>query len=87
MTPFKNVFNDLSIASPKTKYIKLNTKTRNIFCHLNEYLMTFFIHFDRGDKKTEGKKKYSLLKCIQKSNFMKNKTKKDLVQDRELEPI
>ena len=32
---------DLSIASTKTKYIKLNTKTQNIFCHLNENLTTF----------------------------------------------
>ena len=27
---------DLSIALTKIKYIKLNTKTQNIFCHLNE---------------------------------------------------
>ena len=33
--------------------------------------MTFFIHFDRGDKKKKGKKKFSHLKCIQKSNVMK----------------
>ena len=32
---------DLSIASTKTKYIKLNTKTQNIFCGLNENLTTF----------------------------------------------
>ena len=31
----------------------------------------FFIQFDRGDKKTEGEKKFSLLKCIQKSNVIK----------------
>ena len=31
----------------------------------------FFIHFDRVDKKTEGEKKFSLLKCIQKSNVIK----------------
>ena len=31
----------------------------------------FFIHFDRGDKKTEGEKKFSLLKCIQKLNVIK----------------
>ena len=63
------MFNDLSIASTKTKYIKLNTKTHNIFCRLNES----FIHFDRGDKKTKGEKKFSLLKCIQKSNVIKKK--------------
>ena len=27
----------------------------------------------RGDKKTEGEKKFSLLKCIQKSNVIKKK--------------
>ena len=32
---------DLSIASTKTKYIKLNTKTKNIFCRLNKNLMIF----------------------------------------------
>ena len=32
---------DLSITSTKTKYIKLNTKTQNIFCCLNENLTTF----------------------------------------------
>ena len=48
---------DLSIGSTETKYIKLNTKTQNIFCCVNENLTTFFIHFDKGDKKTEGEKK------------------------------
>ena len=33
--------NDLSVASTKTKYMKLNTKTQNIFCRLNENLTTF----------------------------------------------
>ena len=33
--------------------------------------MTFFINFDRGDKKTEGEKKFSFLKCIQKLNVIK----------------
>ena len=28
---------------------------------------------DRGDKKTEGEKKFSLLKCIQKLNVIKRK--------------
>jgi hypothetical protein len=32
---------DLSIASTKTKYMKLNTKTQNIFYRLNENLTTF----------------------------------------------
>jgi hypothetical protein len=57
---------DLSIASTKTKYIKLNPKTQNIFCRLNE---NFLIHFDRGNKKTKGEKKvfsikvYTKVKC------------------------
>ena len=63
----KIVTSDLSIG-----YIKLNTKTQNIFCCVNENLITFLsIHFDRGDKKTEGEKKFSFLKCIQKSNVIK----------------
>ena len=41
--------NDQSITSTKTKYIKLNTKNQSIFCHLNENLTTFFIHFDRSN--------------------------------------
>ena len=39
---------DLFMGSTETKYIKLNTKTQNIFC--------CFIHFDVGYKKTEGEK-------------------------------
>ena len=42
----------------ETKYIKLNTKTQNIFCCVNENLMTFLLTFDRGDKKTEGEKSF-----------------------------
>ena len=40
---------------PNTKheYI-LNTKTQNIFCCLNENLLTFLYTLNRGDKKTEG---------------------------------
>ena len=33
--------------------------------------MTFLFTFDRGDKKTEGEKKFSFLKCIQKPNVIK----------------
>ena len=33
--------NDLSIGSTETKYIKLNTKTQNIFCCVNENLTAF----------------------------------------------
>ena len=39
--------NYLSIASTKTKYIKLNTKIQNIFCCLNENLMTFLYSLNR----------------------------------------
>ena len=46
---------DLSTGSTETKYI--NAKTQNIFCCVNENLTIFFIHFDRGDKKTEEEKK------------------------------
>ena len=35
--------------------------------YVNENLMTL----NRGDKKTEGKKKFSFLKCIPKSNVVK----------------
>ena len=60
------VLNDLSIGSTETKYIKLNTKTQNIFCYVNENLTTFFIHFDRGDKKTEGEEKVFFFKVYTK---------------------
>ena len=63
------VFIDLSIASTKTKYIKLNTKTKNIFCRLNENLTTFLYTLTGAKKKR--RKKFSLLKCIQKSNVVK----------------
>ena len=53
---------DLSITSTKTKYIKLNTKTQNIFCCLND----FFIHFDRGHKKKKGEKKVFSFKVYTK---------------------
>ena len=46
---------DLSIGSTETKYIKLNTKTQNIFCFVNENLTPFY---DREDKKTEGEKSF-----------------------------
>ena len=34
----------------------LNTKTQNIFCCVNENLMTFLYTLNRGDKKIEGEK-------------------------------
>jgi len=64
---------DLSIASTKTKYIKLNTKTQNIFCRLNENLTTFLYTLTGATRKQKEKKKFSLLKCIQKSNVIKRK--------------
>ena len=57
---------DLSIASTKTKYIKLNTKTQNIFLSFKWKFDDFFIHFDRGDKKTKGEKKVFSFKVYTK---------------------
>ena len=65
--------NDLSIASTKTKYIKLNTKTQNIFCRLNENLTTFLYTLSGAKRKQKEKKKVFSLKCIQKSNVIKKK--------------
>ena len=62
---------DLSIALTKTEYIKLNTKTQNIFRRLNENLTTFIYTLTRATRKQKEKKKFSLLKCIQKSNVLK----------------
>jgi len=55
----------------KIKYIKLNTKTQNIFCHLNENLSTFLYTLTGAARKQKEKKKFSLLKYIQKSNVIK----------------
>ena len=49
---------DQSIASTKTKYIKLNTKTQNIFCHLNENLTTFLYTLTGATKKQKEKKSF-----------------------------
>ena len=62
---------DQSIAWTKTKYIKLNTKTQNIFWRLNENLTTFLYTLTGATRKQKEKKKFSLLKCIQKSNVIK----------------
>ena len=56
-----SVFNDLSIASTKTKYIKLNAKTQNIFCCFNENWTTFLYTLTGATRKQ---------KCIQKSNVI-----------------
>ena len=50
---------DLSIASTKTKYIKLNTKTQNIFCRLIENLTTFLYTLTGATRKQKEKKVFS----------------------------
>ena len=57
---------DLSIASTKTKQIKIKNKTQNIFCCLDENLTTFLytLTLCHLDKKT---------KCIPKLNVIKKK--------------
>jgi hypothetical protein len=62
------MINNLSIGSTETKYIKLSTKTQNIFCCVNENLTTFLCTLTGGDKKTEGEKKiffkvYTKVEC------------------------
>ena len=47
----KSPFNDQS--STKTKYIKLNSKTQNIFCCVNENLANFLYNLTGGDKKKD----------------------------------
>ena len=64
---------DLSIALTKTKYIKLSTKTQSIFGRLNENLTTFLYTLTEATRKQKEKKKFSLLKCIQKSNVILKK--------------
>ena len=55
----RNDVNDLSIASTKTKYyIKLNTKTQNIFCRLNENLTTFLYTLTGATIKQKEKKSF-----------------------------
>ena len=51
-------------------YVNPNTKTQNIFCRLNENLMTFLTLW-QGRQEKKRRKKKSLLKCIQKSNVIK----------------
>ena len=58
--------NDKSTGSTKTKYIKLNTKTQNIFYCLNENLTTFLYTLIGGDKETEGEKTVFSLKVYTK---------------------
>ena len=51
--------------------LKLNTKTQNIFFRLNENLTTFLCTLTGATREQKEKKKFSLLKCIQKSNVIK----------------
>ena len=55
----KTQINDLSVASTKTKYIKLNAKTQNIFCRLNENLTTFLCTLTEATRKQKEKKVFS----------------------------
>ena len=48
-----NKNNDLSIGSTETKYTKLDTKTRNIFCCVNENLTTF-LYTLTGEQENKG---------------------------------
>ena len=50
--------NDQSIALTKTKYIKLNTNTQNIFRRLNENLMTFLYTLTGMTRKQKEKKSF-----------------------------
>ena len=49
---------DQSIASTKTKYIKLNNKTQIFFLSFKWKFDDLLKHFDRGNKKTKGEKKF-----------------------------
>ena len=59
-----NLMNSYFIIYP-LDLLKLNTKTQNISCFVNENLMNFLYTLTGEDKKTEGEKKFSFLKCIQ----------------------
>ena len=48
----------LDLLKPNT-YIKLNTKTQNIFCCLNENLTTFLYTLTGGTRKQKDKKVFS----------------------------
>ena len=59
---------DVSIGSTETKYIKLNTKTQNIFCCVNENLTTFLYTLTGGTRKQKEKnvfffKVYTKVEC------------------------
>ena len=63
---------DQSIASTKSKYIKLNTKTQNIFCHLNENLTTFLYTLTGGTRKQKEKKVFFLKVYTKVKCYFKN---------------
>ena len=50
---------DLSIVLTKTKYIKLNIKTQNISCRLNENLTTFLYTLTGATRNQKEKKVFS----------------------------
>ena len=50
--------NDLSIGSTETKYIKLNTKTQNIFCCGNKNLTTYLYTMTGGQENRRRKKSF-----------------------------
>ena len=50
---------DLSIASTKTKYIKLSTKTQDIYCRLNENLTTFLYTLTGATRKQKENKVFA----------------------------
>ena len=70
------MYNQSIIASIKTKYIKLNTKTQNTFGRSNENLTTFLYALTGATRKQKEKKKvfsfkvYAKVKCyFKKSGF------------------
>ena len=61
---------DQSIASTKTKYIKLNTKPQNIFCCVNESSTIFYTLSIEWDKKTEGDNFFCFFKVYNKVKIL-----------------
>ena len=57
------------IGSTETKYIKLNTKTQNILCCVNENLTALLYTLTGGDKKTEGETNVFFFKVYTKVEF------------------
>ena len=60
----------------KTEYLRLNTKTQNIFCRLNDYLTTFLYTLTGATRKQKEKKKvfsykvYTKVECYKKIGFL-----------------